>query len=328
MRIAIIAGGPSSEAEVSRASARGVAQALASAGHDTVTLELDGRLPAELLGWRPDVVFPVTHGPLGEDGCLQGLLEVLDLPYVGSGVLASALAADKNAAKVAFAASGLPLAASVLLEEAPADSALPELLDELRGRLGGSFVVKPRGGGSAIGVTILDADAAAEALGDALRVVFEIDTAALLETFWKGAEVTCGVLEDAAGEPTALPPTLIRARAAGWYDFRSKYGSGGSEHLCPAPLDATLTRRIQQTAIAAHRALGARDLSRTDFIVTESGEFIVLELNSLPGMTGTSLFPEAAAAQGVSFPDLCDGLVRRAAARPRRRFLAGVALPE
>lgn len=328
MRVAIIAGGPSSEAEVSRASARGVAGALHDAGHEPTTLELDAGLPAELLALRPDVVFPVTHGPLGEDGCLQGLLEVLDLPYVGSGVLASALAADKNAAKVAFAAHGLPLAASVVLERVPAEHALADTLAELRSELGGRFVVKPRGGGSAIGVTILGADATPAALGEALGEVLAIDGAALLETFWEGAEVTCGVLESEEGEPAALPPTLIRARAAGWYDFRSKYGQGGSEHLCPAPLPEAVLERIQQTAVAAHRALGSRDLSRTDFIVSESGEFIVLELNSLPGMTRTSLFPEAAAAQGIAFSALCDRLVRRAAARPRRRHLAGVPLPE
>ncbi len=328
MRVAIIAGGPSSEAEVSRASARGVAGALHDAGHEATTWELDARLSAELVALGPDVVFPVTHGALGEDGCLQGLLEVLDLPYVGSGVLASALAADKNAAKVAFAANGLPLAASVVLDRVPAEDVLGDTLVELRSELGGSFVVKPRGGGSAIGVSILGAEATPAALGEALRAVLEIDGAALLETFWEGLEVTCGVLEAEGGEPSALPPTLIRARAAGWYDFRSKYGSGGSEHLCPAPLPAVVLERIQQTAVAAHRALGARDLSRTDFIVSESGEFIVLELNSLPGMTRTSLFPEAAAAQGIAFSALCDRLVRRAAARPRPRHLAGVPLPE
>jgi D-alanine-D-alanine ligase len=328
MRVALVAGGPSSEAEVSRASARGVAQALQTAGHDVHVFELMDSLPIELAGYKPEVVFPVTHGALGEDGCLQGLLEVLDLPYVGSGVLASALAADKTAAKAAFSAHGLPLATSTSLRHLPAEAELPDELVRLRAMLGAAFVVKPAGGGSAIGVSVLGEEAGPDDLAAALRTVFDMDAVALVETFWRGNEVTCGVLEDAAGDPKALPPTLIRARAAGWYDFKSKYGSGGSEHVCPAPFDDALKRRLQQTAVAAHRALGARDLSRTDFIVREDGEFIVLELNSLPGMTKTSLFPEAAAVSGIPFPALCDRLVRKAAARPRRRALRGVPLPE
>lgn len=327
MRVAIVAGGPSPEAEVSRASAQGVAQALGQAGHEQKVFELARTLPAELEAFAPDVVFPVTHGTLGEDGCLQGLLEVLDLPYVGSGVLASALAADKTAAKAAFRASSLPVAENLVLRSMPPPEALAQELARARAVLGGAFVVKPAGGGSALGVSILDADADEAAFAKALEGVFEADPVALLETFWRGDELTCGVLENAQGEPEALPPTLIRARAAGWYDFRSKYGSGGSEHLCPAPIPEEVSRRIQAAAVAAHRALGSRDLSRTDFILRDDGQFILLELNSLPGMTKTSLFPEAAAAAGWTFPSLCDHLVRRAAARPRRRPLAGVPLP-
>lgn len=326
MRVAIVCGGPSSEAEVSRASAEGVERALEAAGHTAVKFELDAQLPLALTGFQPEVVFPVTHGPLGEDGCLQGLLEVLGVPYVGSAVLASALAADKTAAKRLFAAYGLPIARSVALREQPATGALPAELARLRAELGGAFVVKPESGGSALGVTIVGDQALPEALGDALSAGFELDQAVLVETFCPGDEVTCGVLEDEEG-PQALPPTLIRTRAANFYDYASKYGAGGSEHLCPAPFDPELTRRIQEAALVAHRALGARDLSRTDFIVSESGEFWVLELNSLPGMTKTSLFPEAAAAQGIEFSVLCDRLVRRAAGRPRRRKLSGVPLP-
>lgn len=328
MRVAIVAGGPSSEAEVSRASAGGVALALRSGGHETAIFELDPRLPGELIAFAPEVVFPATHGALGEDGCLQGLLEVLGLPYVGSGVLASALAADKTAAKLVLAARGLPTAPSTVLREAPPEGEWAAALSRLRRELGGAFVVKPAGGGSAIGVTILDEGTTPNALGDALRTVFELDEAALLEAFVSGAEVTCGVLENERGEPEALPPTLIRTKTSGWYDFRAKYGSGGSEHLCPAPFDGVLTARLQEAAVGAHQALGARDLSRTDFIVTDSGTFVVLEVNSLPGMTKTSLFPEAALARGIAFPELCDHLVRRAAARPRRRALRGVPLPE
>src|SRR5690606_30686271 len=156
MRVAIVAGGPSSEAEVSRASAAGVAQALDSAGHETVVLELDPRLPGELIGFAPEVVFPATHGALGEDGCLQGLLEVLGVPYVGSGVLASALAADKPATKLVLTARGLPTAPSSVLRASPPEDEWATELSRKRQELGGAFVVKPAGGGSAIGVTIVD----------------------------------------------------------------------------------------------------------------------------------------------------------------------------
>lgn len=329
MRVAIVAGGPSSEAEVSRASAAGVAQALDSAGHETRIVELGPELPGELARFAAEVVFPATHGALGEDGCLQGLLEVLQLPYVGSGVLASALAADKPATKLVLSTRGLPTALGTVVRRMPPESEWAAELDRVRQELGGrAFVIKPAGGGSAIGVSILDETAGPSQFGDAVRTVFELDEVAVIEAFWRGAEVTCGVLENERGEPEALPPTLIRAKASTWYDFRAKYGSGGSEHVCPAPFDSELTTRIQEAAVQAHRALGARDLSRTDFIVAESGAFVLLEVNTLPGMTKTSLFPEAARARGIEFPELCDRLVRRAAGRPERRALQGVPLPE
>jgi len=157
-------------------------------------------------------------------------------------------------------------------------------------------------------------------LDRALESAFAIDATALVERFVTGLEVTCGVLEDDAGLAHALPPTLISARAAEWYDFKSRYGTGGSAHQCPAPFAAALIANIQTLAVAAHRALGARDLSRVDFVVREDGPepVTLLEVNTLPGMTATSLFPEAAAVAGIPFVTLCDRLVRRAHARPRR----------
>jgi D-alanine-D-alanine ligase len=324
MRVALIAGGPSSEAEVSRTSARGVARALGEAGHEVRILELDAAVAAMLTKLSPDVVFPVTHGTLGEDGCLQGLLEVLDLPYVGSGVLASAVGADKAATKRMLASYGVPLLPSTTISNVPADASAE--LVRLRAEVGASFVVKPVGGGSAIGVSIVKDTDGSEVFSKAVDQALSLGAVALVEKFHLGSEVTCGVLEDEQGI-RALPPTLIRAKAAGWYDFQSKYGTGGSEHVCPAPFDAELTRRIQETAVLAHRALGARDLSRIDFVVPDAGDFVVLEVNTLPGMTGTSLFPEAAGVIGIEFPDLCDRLVRRAYARPRRKQLAGVPMP-
>ncbi len=166
------------------------------------------------------------------------------------------------------------------------------------------------------------------ALVAALERALAVGASALVERFAPGKEVTCGVLEDDAGIAAALPPTLILPRAADWYDFTSRYAPGGSEHRCPAPFDAQITRRIQDVAVAAHRAVGARDLSRVDFVVDDvAGVVTLLEVNTLPGMTATSLFPEAAAAAGHGFPDLCDRLVRRAHARPRREAPAVVPMP-
>lgn len=297
---------------MSRASARGVLVALESAGHRASILELDSELPAALARGSFDVVFPVTHGPLGEDGCLQGLLEVMGLPYVGSGPRASALAAHKPSAKVLFAAAGLPLARGLVVERTePA----PEAARRVARELGLSVVLKPASGGSAIGVVRLP-EASVSDIERGLSRVFELDDA-LVECFHSGHEITCGVLERDAG-PTALPPTLIQAKASDWYDFRSRYQPGGSMHTCPAPLEPSVVQEVQRVAIAAHRALGARDLSRVDFVVEASGAVFLLEVNTLPGMTQTSNFPEAAAVDGVAFSTLCVGLCRRAWQRPRR----------
>jgi D-alanine-D-alanine ligase len=325
LTIAVIAGGPSPEAEVSRTSARGVSAALVRAGHSAPLIELDAQLPATLATRAFDVVFPVTHGPVGEDGCLQGLLEVLGAPYVGSGVLASALAASKPAAKVHFRAASLPLARDALVAGQRVTSELPHLFEQLGSRL----VLKPASGGSAIGVEIIDRDMSPSTLQAAIERARQIEEELLVEAFTPGLEVTCGVLESERGAE-ALPPTWIKPKAAGHYDFVSKYQLGGSEHVCPAPFTAPLTARIQQAALAAHRALGCRDLSRVDFLVDPEhgeGSFVVLEVNTLPGMTATSLFPEAAQAAGITFEALCDGLARRAAARGPRRAIHGVPMP-
>lgn len=323
MKVAVIVGGPSTEAHVSRVSGAATAKALSTAGHDVTTLELDRFVAARLLELNPDVVFPLAHGELGEDGSLQGLLEVLGIPYVGSGVAAAGVASDKVRSKVFFRAAGLPLARELLLHESEAADAD---LETIRDELGAAFVVKPPNGGSTIGISrVMPADGET-VFREALRVGFELESTLLLESYVEGAELTCGVLEGDEG-PVALPPTLILSEASDWYDFRSKYQAGGSRHLCPAPLSEEALKRIQRAAVTAHRAVGARDLSRTDFIVSESGEFVVLELNNLPGMTGVSLFPEAAQAAGIAFPELVDRLVRRAFSRGAVRRVKGQELP-
>ena len=325
--VAVIAGGPSSEAEVSRTSARAVGQALEKAGHRVSVLELDRELPRRLSAGTIDVVFPVTHGPLGEDGCLQGLLEVLDLPYVGAGVLASALAASKPHAKALFRQAGLPVAPEAVVVRGEDVAAR---LDALRAEIGPAVVVKPAAGGSAIGVSRIGADRDTSELAEAIERAHGVDRVALVERFVAGREVTCGVLEDGYGRPQALPPTLILSKAADWYDFTSRYAAGGSEHQCPAPLGDALTAKVSEIAVAAHRALGVRDLCRVDFVVGEGKPeeaVVLLEVNTLPGMTATSLFPEAAGVSGVDFVTLCDRLVHQAQRRPRREIPDALPMP-
>lgn len=327
LNVWVVCGGPSGEAEVSRTSARAVAKALEAAGHHAKLVEFEPKMTAALLTERPQVVFPLTHGTLGEDGCLQGLLEVFDIPYVGCGVLASAIGASKHTAKALWRVAGLPVAPEFVVREG---DSLVEAGNAITSGFGSSLVVKPANGGSAIGVKRVLPEDGETGLLAALTAVLAMDPEALVEPWLSGLEVTCGVLEE-GDQLRALPPTLILPERADFYDFASKYAPGGSRHVCPAPLPEPIIARIQQIAVATHRTIGARDLSRTDFIVDESRGaehgLTVLEINTLPGMTSTSLFPEAAGIAGIEFKNLVDGLVRRAFSRPRRQAPEVFAMP-
>jgi D-alanine-D-alanine ligase len=318
LSVAVVQGGPSTEAEVSRASAAGVANALTEAGHRPVRLELDAFLAESLRTGGYDVVFPVVHGAVGEDGSLQGLLEVLDLAYVGSGVLASALAMHKRIARILFERAGLPVARGLALARGAAGpGAARAAAERARAELGPAIVVKPSSHGSAIGVSRLEADAPLADVIAAIEAVWELDDFAVVEQFARGGEVTCGVLDGDAG-PFALPPTEIQSPHDPFYTFAARYAPGRSVHVCPAKLAGGLVQRVQEVAVAAHVALGCRDLSRVDFVVGSEGEerpVTLLEVNTLPGMTSTSLFPEAAAVHGLPMQRLCDALVTRAHAR-------------
>jgi D-alanine-D-alanine ligase len=328
LRVAVIQGGPSAEAEVSRVSAEGVARALARAGHDVTRLECDRALPGNLERGGFEVVFPVVHGPFGEDGALQGVLELLALPYVGAGVLASATANDKVASKRVYRQLGLPVARDVVLSLA--DGPLDALAETIVAELGTSVVVKPPTQGSTIGMSILKdlAGPSDPRLAAAIEQALAMDAQILVEELVIGREVTCGVLDVHGESPTALPPLEIRPRAADVYDFQSKYAPGGSEHLCPAPIGEMATARVRALALAAHAGLGVRDLSRSDFVVPDDpGRIVILETNTMPGMTPTSLFPESAGVFGVGFEALCDRLVRGAQRRGVRLRSAPVAFP-
>lgn len=302
LRVALLAGGASDEREISLASGRGAGNALREAGFSVTELD-----PAEkkdlqnLIAGNYDVAFLCMHGKMGEDGTLQGFLEMIGLPYIGSGVWSSALAMDKAKSKLFYENAGIQTPVSVTLYS-PDDMSVEDILSTV----GESCVVKPATEGSALGVYIVKG---ADEVKDAIEKAFELDSEVLVETFVKGTELTIAVLGNEQLE--ALPVIQIVPRNE-FYDFESKYAPGGSQHLCPAPLNAEATEKVQAMAKAAHRVLGCSGISRSDFIMDENGEFWILETNTLPGMTETSLLPDAARAAGVEFPELCTRLIELA----------------
>ena len=304
-RIAVLYGGPSAEAEVSRSSAAGVAQALRETYANVELSQLTPALTRKLLDNPPDVVFPVLHGPPGEDGTLQGYLEILGLTYVGSGVQSSAIAMDKVAAKRAFAAAGLPLAEQVVVDRNDGAAAA---LDRVRDTLGDYVVVKPDGQGSALGVTLVSNE---NELHTALETAFGFGPRALVESRLDGREITVGIIDTDDG-PQAFPVIEIVTPADSWYDYDHRYTAGLSEHVIPAPMPDAQSRRLQAIAVAAHTALGCRDLSRADFVVADDDTEILLEVNTMPGMTPTSNYPDGAGAFGIPFPQLVSYFVERA----------------
>ncbi len=341
-RIAVVSGGFSSEAFVSRASGAGVADALVRRGHDVTRIELDAQVSERLREGGFDAAFALTHGAFGEDGCLQGVFEVLGLPYVGADVLASAVAMSKPMAKLAFAAAGLPLARGLVAYRESGED--PTRIAERALRdVGSRLVVKPAANGSAIGVARLEAGASVSEVAQAIEAAFAVDSAVLIEHFAKGREVTCGVLDlhpEAARElgltslvgegPVAFSPTEILAESDAFYTYEARYAPGRSRHVCPAELPPGVSERVRQVAVAAHRAVGARDLCRADFVVGDVDDpsaVTLLEVNTLPGFTATSLYPEAAGVFGLPLETLCEALVKSAIARGPRARNEGRPLP-
>ncbi len=307
LKIAVINGGDSAEAEVSRSSARGVIAALKENFSLVNSIELDVNIASTLSTFSPDVVFPILHGPPGEDGTLQGFLEILGYPYVGSDVHSSALAMDKIAAKQVFREADLPVADQCVIRR---EAAIADSVARITGQLGESVVVKPASQGSAIGVTLIDN---VNKLHDALVAAFEYDHRLLVEERIRGREITVGVIDTVDGTQP-FPVIEITTPEGSWYDFEHRYTEGWSEHIMPADLPQQMTEELQRIAVAAHQSLGCRDLSRADFVVTDK-DIYLLEVNTLPGMTPTSLYPDGAKGYGLDFPDLCKCLVLRAANR-------------
>ncbi|MDQ1847485.1 D-alanine--D-alanine ligase [Gemmobacter fulvus] len=292
--VAVLKGGLSAEREVSLVSGRECAAALREAGYQVVEVEAGPDLAARLAEIKPDCVFNALHGRWGEDGCVQGLLEWMRIPYTHSGLLASALAMDKQRSKDVFRAAGLPVLDSVLAAR-----------DTVRKThvLQPPYVVKPNNEGSSVGVYIVH-----EAANSPPQLSDDMPETVMVETYAPGRELTCAVLGD-----RALAVTDIIT--SGWYDYHAKYSVGGSRHEVPAQIPAEITAACFDYALRAHRALGCRGLSRTDFRWDETrglAGLILLETNTQPGMTPTSLAPEQAAHLGISFPELCAWIVEDA----------------
>lgn len=307
--IAVVCGGSAAEAEVSRVSGRGVADALLATYEDVIILELDEAIVEHLKEAQVEVVFPILHGPPGEDGTFQGLLEIVGIPYVGSGVLGSACAMDKIVAKQIFRANGLPVARDTVVHRG---EGAPRAASRVLDLLGSDLVVKPSSQGSALGVLFSQNLAG---LGQALEHAFSYDERVLVEERIEGREITVAILEREGIE--ALPVIEIRTPPGSWYDYEHRYTPGLSEHIIPAPLPEAQCRRTQEVAKLAHESLCCRDFSRVDFVVPEKGEPIILEVNTLPGMTPTSLYPDAARAAGLSFEALVAHLIERALSRSK-----------
>ncbi len=300
LAVAVLRGGTSAEREVSLNTGKQVADALAARGHRVACMDtVDLTFIDELRMHAPDVVFICLHGRFGEDGTIQGLLEILGLPYVGSGVLASALAMDKVISKHIFEAAGLMTPDFVVVRRG-------DPVEPVADRLGEKLVVKPASEGSSVGMSIVHDRGELPA---ALELAFDHDDVVIAEAFVAGVEVTVGVLGN--DELEALP-TLEIVPEHEFYDYDSKYVPGMSAHIIPARIGETARAECQRVAIAAHRALGCRGLSRADVIVTGDGAVQLLEVNTIPGMTSTSLLPDAARAAGIGFPELCERLVRLA----------------
>ena len=331
VRVAVIMGGRSSEHEISVASARSVVEALDPERYDVRAVEIgqDGRWQLEAGDGQAqvgkggdrlpvpaddspspfdgvDVVFPVLHGPFGEDGTVQGFLELADVAYIGAGVTASALCMDKDLFKAVMRDKGVPVASSVTV--------LDRHRDLVANPFGFPVVVKPARLGSSVGISIVRDP---EALPDAIELALEHDEKILLEEYIEGVEVECSVLGNE--EPIASIPGEIVPLASDWYDFAAKYDAGGMELVIPPRLDERTIARVQELAVAAFVASDCEGMARVDFFVRESGDVVVNELNTIPGFTATSVYAKLFEASGIPYAELLDRLVELALERRDRR---------
>jgi len=295
LNITVMLGGPSAERDVSLRSGASVAAALRSLGHEV--FELDPQASGWKLPRLTDVVFLALHGTYGEDGTVQAELEKIGVPYTGCDSKASAIGFDKALTKERCVAAKVPTARSLVLDSAKTPWPMgwnPPL------------VIKPVRQGSSVGLQFVER---VEEWGPALTESLRHDSQVLIEEKIIGRETTVGILDD-----KPLPIVEVRPKS-GVYDYRTKYSVGATEYFCPAPFDEATTQRVQAAGLAAFKAIGGRDYSRVDVMVRANGDPVVLEVNTLPGMTETSLLPKAAAAAGISYADLCQRMVQLALKR-------------
>ncbi|RJK94155.1 D-alanine--D-alanine ligase family protein [Vallicoccus soli] len=312
LRVLVLAGGLSHERDVSLRSGRRVAEVLRDEGLDVQLADADAQLLDLVDTWRPDVVFPVLHGVAGEDGGVRAVLELVGVPYVGSAPAASRLAFDKPSARAVVARAGLDVPEAVALTHTTfRELGAQRVLGALVARVGVPLVVKPASGGSSLGMSVVRS---VDALPAAMVHAYSYGDTALVERHVEGTEVAVSVVEGPDGEPLALPAVEI-VPDGGVYDYQARYTAGTTEFFAPARLDAAAAEAAAQAALTAHRALGLRDVSRSDLIVDADGRPWFLEVNVAPGMTETSLLPQAVAAAQRSLGEVYAALVARAAAR-------------
>jgi D-alanine-D-alanine ligase len=299
--VAVLMGGWSSEREVSLSSGEACAKGLELAGYQVSRVDVDRNISTTLDKLRPDVAFNALHGPFGEDGLIQGVLEYLEIPYTHSGVLASALALNKDLSKRVAKSVGIPVAKSLVIGrlEAAKKHVMPP-----------PYVIKPVAEGSSFGVLIVREDMAMppqQLYSDSWAFGERI----MVEKYVAGRELTCTILAD-----EALGVTEILTKDGGWYDFDAKYAKGGSKHVCPAEIKRNIYQKIETLSLKAHQVMGCRGVSRSDFRLDDgpngTGELVWLEVNTQPGMTPTSLVPELAAYAGYSFEELLSWIVEDA----------------
>jgi D-alanine-D-alanine ligase len=300
LTVALLSGGISSEREVSLNSGNQVLDALDKDKYDIIRYDPKTDLHKLVAdAEKIDTALIILHGPYGEDGTVQGMLDLLDIPYQGSGVLGSAVAMNKLVAKQLYNQAGLPVPPYLVLNS-------KDNLDikDIEARLGSFLVIKPLAGGSSVGMSIIQS---VDSLPDAVETAFKYDQSVLIESFIDGIEITGGVLGN--DNPEALPLVeIVPGADYDFFDYEAKYTPGATEEICPARIDDPITDKAKTYAVMAHQALACKGYSRTDMII-RGNEVFVLETNTIPGMTATSLFPQAAAAAGLPFGQLMDRLI-------------------
>lgn len=307
-KIGVLMGGQSSEREVSLKTGEAVYRSLVRSGYDAVAIDVSSNLSSALQEQRVEVAFLALHGPGGEDGAIQGFLETVGIPYTGSGVRASAVGMHKVVTKTELAAHGIPVPRGTLVRRGTVPT-LSRILMSCKLKL--PVVVKPPSQGSTIGVTIVRKPSQWK---EALRLAHQYEAEAMVEAYIPGHEVTVSLLGDADGVVTGLPAVEIVA-PDGFYDFSAKYQKGRTQYVCPAPLSTSVTKQITRLAMETYQALGCSGAARVDFRITPKGKPYVLEINTVPGMTETSLLPMAAAKAGLSYDALTERILQSALRR-------------